>query len=62
MLNKNLCHDGAKSPKKKVTLDTDDIIIKEDAAKRPKIISPKRQKYETQFEKYMVHKYVEEKI
>lgn len=42
MINKNLCHDGVKSPKKKVTLDTDDLIIKDEGAKRPKIISPKR--------------------
>jgi hypothetical protein len=60
MINKNLCHEG--SPNKKRNDQDEGSPNKKDKQKRPKIISPKRQKYETYFEKFMVHKYVEDKI
>jgi len=47
MINKNLCHDGS-SPKKRQRLDTDEEgASRLNQGKRPKIISPKRQKFET---------------
>lgn len=50
MINKHLCHDGS-SPTKKLRIDTDDsgqeVSPSREKSKRPKIISPTRQKYET---------------
>ncbi len=60
MMNKNLCHDGESPQKKRKGTDEEDNRL--DKGKRPKIISPRRQKFETQFERFMVHKYVEEEL
>jgi hypothetical protein len=60
MMNKNLCHDGESPTKKRKGTDEEDNRL--DKGKRPKIISPRRQKFETQFERFMVHKYVEEEL
>ncbi len=62
MINKNLCHDGQSPNKKKRHETEEDSLSRLDKGKRPKIISPRRQKYETQFEKFMVVKHVDEKI
>ena len=51
MINQNLCHDGNNSPqrrKKNDNQDGDDQLFSDrEKGQRPKIISPRRQKFET---------------
>ena len=54
MINKGLSHEVGHGSGSKTRKDSQQ--------QRPKIISPRRQKYETQFEKFMVQKYVEEAV
>lgn len=65
MINQSLCHD-AESTKKKKPLpgseNQDGSPSKRPKQKRPKIISPSRQKYETVFESYFISKYTEKKL
>ena len=71
MINSSLCQDGihGSAAKKKVTIKRDangtqleDFSDDGEGQKKPKIISPRRQKYEGQFEKFLVQKYVEEAV
>ncbi len=62
MINRNLCAEGTPKKKSDEGKGGDSPITKREKMKRPKIISPKRQKFETQFEKYMIQKHVEEKV
>lgn len=62
MINRNLCNDGLSSPKKRADEDDEIIGEKRGKSKRPKVVSPGRQKFETQFEKYMISKYVEDPL
>lgn len=58
MINKGLCNDTQNTKKKNAMFNGEEDgmspLSKKDKAKRPKLISPKRQKFETQFEKFMV--------
>jgi hypothetical protein len=65
MINEHLCHDGAQIQKKKVAVlggAADGSPSKKPKQKRPKIISPSRQKYETNFEKYFINKHLDKKL
>ena len=53
MINEHLCHEGAGN-KKKTSNGDGSSPSKKPKTKRPKIISPSRQKYETYFEKYFI--------
>lgn len=63
MINANLCHDANMHKKKKTTGDgPDGSPSKKAKTKRPKIISPSRQKYETNFERYFLGKHLDKKL
>ena len=63
MINAHLCHDGSVTKKKTVNVgDASGSPAKKPKMKRPKIISPQRQKYETHFERYFVGKHLEKKL
>ena len=66
MINEHLCHDASSNKKKKQVEggpgDDGQSPIKKPKQKRPKIISPSRQKYETLFERYFVSKHLEKKL
>lgn len=63
MINEHLCHDGQMTKKKSVNVDANSVSpTKKPKQKRPKIISPSRQKYETLFEKYFIGKYLDRKL
>lgn len=65
MINEHLCHDavGAQTTKKKAAPgDNGASPAKKPKQKRPKIISPSRQKYETLFERYFISKHVEKQL
>lgn len=53
MINEHLCHDPGSGHKPA----GEQTPTKKPKAKRPKIISPSRQKYETHFERYFVQKH-----
>ena len=58
MINKDLCQGNSPHRRrmgKEFDEDSDDIH-------KPKIISPRRQKYETQFEKYFAYKHVDKRL
>lgn len=56
MINSSLCQEASSPNKRRQKNDNDDAngSRKKSKAKRPKIISPRRQKFETQFEKFFV--------
>ncbi len=62
MINSSLCHEGSPSKKREKNNEDGDDSRKKSKQKRPKIISPRRQKYETQFEKFFVQRHVEDKL
>ena len=66
MINQSLCHDAESNKKKKPLPGSENqeggSPSKKPKQKRPKIISPSRQKYETVFESYFLNKYTEKKL
>jgi hypothetical protein len=66
MINQSLCHDAESNKKKKPLPGSENqdgaSPSKKPKQKRPKIISPSRQKYETVFESYFISKYTEKKL
>jgi hypothetical protein len=67
MINESLCNDNSGGKKKVVSAanvsgEGNGSPMKKPKQKRPKIISPSRQKYETNFESYYISKHLEKKI
>lgn len=65
MINQSLCPDADPAKKKKVLPGGNQdggSPSKKPKQKRPKIISPSRSKYETQFESYFLTKYTEKTL
>ena len=65
MINEHLCHDGVGTQTtKKKTLPGENGAspTKKPKQKRPKIISPSRQKYETLFERYFISKHLDKQL
>ncbi len=66
MINESLCNDGSSGKKKtgpSIPGQEGQLSpTKKPKQKRPKIISPQRQKYETNFEQYFVNKHLEKKL
>ena len=67
MINESLCNDNSGGKKKaaaanNVSGDANGSPMKKPKQKRPKIISPSRMKYETNFESYYISKHLEKKL
>ena len=66
MINESLCNDNSGGKKKAATANVSGegtgSPTKKPKQKRPKIISPSRQKYETNFESYYISKHLEKKL